>query len=141
MELKKIIETYSLSPLEGEGGYFSFIDSFSALNSGSIFYLATKESFSSLHRLCEDEVWFFLEGSPAEQLLFDEKSGRAEKRVLDEEHRVSIVKAGLWQATRPFDGFSFFSTVMCPRFDESMYSSPSAELLDKHPFLKEYLNA
>ncbi len=141
MELDNIIKTYFLSPLEGEGGYFSFIDTFSSLNSGSIFYLATRESFSSLHKLSEDELWFFLEGSPAEQILFDEKSGKTEKRILDEEHRASIVKAGIWQATRPLGAFSFFSTVMSPRYDDSMYTSASPELLDKHPFLKEYVNA
>ena len=53
------------------------------------------------------------------------------------------VKGGLWQATKLVEGgrWALFSTVMSPHYDESMYSSPPARLLEDHPFLKEYLNA
>lgn len=142
MEIDRIIEKWGLSPLEGEGGWFRFLTCFSSKDAGSIYYLVTEDSFSSLHRLSEDELWFFLEGGVARQIIFDEETGKLEERVLDADHRHSLVRAGLWQATKLVDGdYALFSTVMCPHYSDEMYSSPTARLLEANPFLKEYTNA
>ena len=86
-------------------------------------------------------MWFFLEGGECEQLVFDEKNGKCEKRILSSRHRDSLVKEGKWQSTRLKEGeWALFATVMCPHYTDDMYSSPDERLLEKHPFLKEYCN-
>ena len=54
-----IINRLKLTPLDGEGGYFRFLHEFGE-GSGSIYYLVTDDSFSHLHALSSDELWFFL---------------------------------------------------------------------------------
>lgn len=140
MEVSELIRKWKLVPLAGEGGYFRFITEFSSLNAGSIFYLVTKDSFSSLHRLEEDELWFFLEGGSAIQLVFDENSQESETRILSAQSRVSLVKKGLWQATKLEEGeYALFCTVMCPHYEDWMYSSPDEALLKRFPHLREYI--
>ncbi|MGN0906794.1 MAG: cupin domain-containing protein, partial [Bullifex sp.] len=90
--LSDIIKRYDLSPLPGEGGYFRFIDTFGE-NSGCIYYLITPDTFSSLHKLTDDEMWFFLEGGEAEQLIIH-PDGREEVRTLSSVSRSSLVKSG-----------------------------------------------
>ncbi|MGN1189276.1 MAG: cupin domain-containing protein [Candidatus Ornithospirochaeta sp.] len=121
---KEIIRNLDLSPLLGEGGYFRFLHNFGE-DSGSIYYLVTEESFSHLHSLTDDELWFFLEGDEAEQTIVD-KSGKVEKRVLNNENRNSLVKKNHFQATRiktPRLGYALFSTVMSPHYRDDMYTS------------------
>ena len=109
--MSEVIRRYALEPLPGEGGFFRFISRFGA-DAGC-------------------------------QLTFDEKTGHGVSVPLDRDHRTSLVRGGLWQATKLVEGgrWALFSTVMSPHYDESMYSSPPARLLEDHPFLKEYLNA
>lgn len=121
---KKIIEALNLFPLLGEGGFFRFLHNFGE-NSGSIYYLVTPESFSHLHSLTDDELWFFLEGDEAEQIIIDEE-GRVEKRILNENNRDSLVKKNNFQATRIKNvklGYSLFSTIMSPHYTDDMYTS------------------
>lgn len=136
--IKEIIEKYQLSPLLGEGGYYRFIEEFGN-NSGMIYYLITKETFSSLHSLTEDEVWFFLEGDDAEQIIF--KNDKEKSIItLNKDNRVSIVKKNTYQATRLKEGskYAFFSTVMSPRYKDEMFSLPSKEMLEKNPELEKW---
>lgn len=133
-----IIMRHDLSPLPGEGGYFRFIDTFGE-NSGCIYYLITRDTFSSLHRLTDDEMWFFLEGGEAEQLIIH-PDGREDVRRLSASCRSSLVKAECWQGTKLRSGeYALFSTVMSPRYRDDMYSSPSADVIDAHPAAKEFL--
>lgn len=140
--IEDIVRKYRLAPLEGEGGWFRFLTRFSDCNAGSILYLVSRDSFSSLHRLDTDELWFFLDGGAAEQVLFDEETGTVRRHRLDRDNRSCLAPAGLWQSTRLVRGeWALFSTVMCPQFSPAMYSAPTARLLEANPFLKEYLNA
>lgn len=133
-----IIRRYNLSPLPGEGGYFRFIDTFGE-NSGCIYYLITEDTFSSLHKLTDDEMWFFLEGGEAEQLIIH-PDGTEEVRRLSGESRSSLVKAGCFQGTKLKSGsYALFSTVMSPRYRDDMYSAPDEEYVAAHPSAKEYL--
>ena len=54
--IEDIVRKYRLAPLEGEGGWFRFLTRFSDCNAGSILYLVSRDSFSSLHRLDTDEL-------------------------------------------------------------------------------------
>ena len=132
------IKQLSLSPLPVEGGFFRFIHLFGD-SSGAIYYLVTKDSFSSLHKLAKDEVWFFLEGGKCEQLTLTE-GGSIKIKPLDENNRTTLVKAEEWQATRLVEGeYALFSTVMSPHYEAEDFSSPSDELLEQYPLLKEWL--
>ena len=135
-----LIERYHMEPLPGEGGYFSYNGDFGK-GSGNIFYLITPESFSSLHLLHNDELWYFLEGDEALQLTGTEEEGFRE-RILNEDDRSSIVRRESWQGTRLREGgeYAFFSTVMSPKYQDSDYVSPSKELIQDNPILKEYIH-
>ena len=133
---KEVIETLNLSPLNGEGGFFRFLHEFGE-HSGSIYYLVTDESFSHLHALTDDELWFFLEGDESEQTIIYE-DGRIEKRVLNKENRESLVIKNAFQATRiknSICGYSLFSTVMSPKYRDDMYISGKDD--DKMRSMKE----
>lgn len=136
--ISEIIKKYNLSSLPGEGGFFRFISEFG--NAGCIYYLITKDSFSSMHKLSDDEMWFFLEGGEAEQLIID-SNGKEEVRILNNENRESLVKGGSWQGTRLHSGdYALFSTVMSPKYSDEMYSSPNDDLYISHSMAKEFIN-
>ena len=136
--ISEIIKKYNLSSLPGEGGFFRFISEFG--NAGCIYYLITKDSFSSMHKLSDDEMWFFLEGGEAEQLIID-SNGKEEIRVLNQDNRDSLVKGGSWQGTRLLDGeYALFSTVMSPKYCDEMYLSANDDLFISHPKAKEFIN-
>lgn len=129
--IDELVNKYELSPLAREGGAYRFISRFGD-GAGSIFYLITKDTFSSLHTLDSDELWFFLEGDEAEQYLI--KDERIEVRILSKDERCSLVKAGYAQATRVKEGgeYAFFSTVMSPAYSEDNFTSPSKEFIKAH---------
>ncbi len=136
-DLNFLLKTFNLSHLDGEGGYFRFIESFGQ-NSGMIYYLITEDEFSHLHLLSEDEAWFFLEGDKAEQLTVDE-NGNESRIILDENNRNSLVKKGYFQATyikEKVKGYTLFCTVMSPRFQNEMYTLATEE---QFPHLKEFI--
>ena len=121
---KEIIESLHLSPLNREGAFLRFLHELGE-QSGSIYYLVTEDSFSHLHALTDDELWFFLDGDEAEQVIIDE-NGVIEKRVLNKENRDSLVPKNKFQATRIKKselGYSLFSTIMSPKYRDDMYIS------------------
>ena len=136
--VSEIILKYNLSPLPGEGGFFRFINEFGT--AGCIYYLITPSSMSSIHKLTDDEMWFFLEGGKAEQLVIF-PDGREELRILDSTNRASLVKGKCYQGTKLVDGeYALFSTIMSPKYNDDMYSSADELLFTHHPIAKEFLN-
>ncbi len=132
------IKRLGLSPLENEGGYFRFVHLFGE-GSGCIYYLITKDSFSSLHKLKKDEVWFFLEGGKCEQLTLSE-GGSIKIKPLDQNNRTTLVKENEWQATRLVEGeYALFTTIMSPHYENDDYIMPSDILIRSYPELKEWL--
>lgn len=122
MNHNDLITSLGLQSLEPEGGYFRFVDTFGQ-NSGCIYYLITDESFSHLHSLTQDEIWFFLEGDSAVQTTVS-PDGTVSQTVLDADNRISIVRKDHFQATRikrKEKGYSLFSTVMSPHYEDSMF--------------------
>ena len=85
----------------------------------------TGDTFSHVRLLETHELWFFLEGDEAEQTIVDEK-GSIERRVLDSDHRDSLVSKNTYRATRikePVLGYTLFSTIMSPRCRDDMDKS------------------
>lgn len=138
---KEVINKLNLSPLKGEGGFFRSLHEFGD-SAGCIYYLVTDESFSHLHALTDDELWFFLEGDQAEQVIINEK-GEIEKRVLDSNNRESLVLKNYFQSTFIKSsnlGYSLFSTIMSPKYRDEMYiSGKKDEIVGKIEEIKDLL--
>lgn len=127
---EELIEELRLEPLEGEGGYFRRTwyreDETGAQLIGScILYLVTPGSFSSLHRLANDEIFHFYAGDPCESVTVDAE-GRLTETVLGSDIMAGmkvqhIVPGGTWQGTRLATGGSWalLGTTMAPGFHPS----------------------
>lgn len=140
-EAEKLIETLQLEKLAGEGGYFKRVYTFSkdgiALG-GTIYYLMTGQSFSSLHFLPTAEVWYFLEGSEAEQLVLYPDGTHSLTllgRASEGRTPLVVVEGGCWQGTRPVqeDGWSLCATTMVPPYDGRTYKQGGGDLLKLYP--------
>ena len=120
---QEIIKRLNMQILPQEGGYFAFIDKFGD-GAGTIYYLIKEDSFSHLHILSADEVWYFLEGDELEQLLIDENNNISLAK-LDINNRVSIIKKNIFQATyikRVQEGYALVCTTMSPAYKDEMYT-------------------
>ena len=146
-EARVLIKRLSLEPLEGEGGYFRKIYTHrrgSEILGGTIYYLVTAESFSSLHWLPTDEVWYFLQGSFLQQLVLY-PDGRHSLSLLGPvgEHcnPVSIVPGGCYQGTRLLsdEGYALCSTTMCPPYEQGRYIQGTKKLVSEYPSCPELL--
>lgn len=151
MTAQDLIKTLSLKPLEGEGGYYSKVLTFTqgpVVLGGSIYYLITPESFSSLHLLSSDEGWYFLEGDPVEQLVLY-PDGTQKLTVLgkvSEGHTaLTLVEGGCYQGTRLCSniGWALCATTMCPPYDATTFILAKKELKQRYPdctMLEHFLN-
>ena len=55
-----IVTRLQLEPLPHEGGFFRV--TWRNATASAIYFLITPEHFSALHRLAQDEIWFFHAG-------------------------------------------------------------------------------
>lgn len=137
-----IIERLGLEPLAREGGYFrktwrssrtlSNLSPDSTRPAGvrhagtAIYFLATSDQFSALHRLAADEIWFHHLGDPLEMLMLH-PGGHGETITIGTDltsgqHPQHLCPAHVWQGTRLVPGLSQFgyalaSCTMAPGFD------------------------
>ncbi len=140
-ETADLIERLDLQPLAGEGGYFRRLYTFTEDDNdlgGTIYYLMTFQSFSSLHFLPTAETWYFLEGSNARQLVLypDGSHGvRILGKASDGFEPVITVEGGCWQATKPVqeDGWTLCATTMVPPYDGKTYRQGTRDLLLQYP--------
>lgn len=151
---QEVIDKLGLEPLQGEGGYYKVahacFDSRGVQLAGSIWYLVTPDSFSSLHWLPTDEIWYHCLGDPLEQLLLAPDGTWSIRRLGDDlaqgESPMSVVPGGYWQGTRlaQFDidhvcscegrfGYALCSTVMSPPYDATTYRQGTKELSLQYP--------
>jgi predicted cupin superfamily sugar epimerase len=140
VDYKTIIEKLNLQPLAVEGGYFDKIitltdDSNNEIGS-SIYFLVTPDSFSSLHKVLKDEIWYFLEGDPLVQIQLNENDEFVEYelgKVSEGKKAVSLVSKNVWQATKLKEGGSWalVATVVVPGFEETDFISYDHRILNK----------
>jgi predicted cupin superfamily sugar epimerase len=121
MRAVDVIEMLGLEPLEPEGGYFrrTYASAFTApapatsSNAAArpagtaIYYLMTREQFSSFHRVKCDEVYHYYAGASAELTLID-AAGLVTTHALGNrfekgERPQIVIPAGTWQACRILD--------------------------------------
>lgn len=153
-DLEQVKKILGLEPLEGEGGYFRRIytgevcNTAEGLPSTSIYYVITPDSYSSLHRLKHDEIWYFCMGDPSEQLLLF-PDGRSAvltmgTGLLHGQQLSSIVPAGVWQGTRLLPGgkYAVFGVSMPRGYSAEIYEQgDQAILAEQYPAMKEIIEA
>jgi predicted cupin superfamily sugar epimerase len=162
MPLEDVIDALKLVPLVGEGGMWSQpYSSDEDIPGGllenrptdrpvcsTIHFLLTPQSFSCMHRLVTDEVWYHHCG-PAVKLLLIYADGTSEVKLLGQDllngERPQItVPRGTWQgAALALDGpYTLMSTSMAPAYQESDFETASYEELasfvdkENQPLLK-----
>ena len=113
--IEDVIRILNLKPLTGEGGMWSqaFVSdetvtagTFEGRDTdrplyGSIYYLITPSSFSCMHKLSSDEIWYHHSG-PAVKLLLIHPDGKSEIKLLGQnllagEMPQIRVPRGTWQ--------------------------------------------
>ncbi len=136
----QIIDLLGLEPLPGEGGFFrrtyssyerTDLSNYLPKNSetkhrhlaSAIYYLLTKESFSTLHRLPSDEIFHFYLGDSVKMCLLSPSGSIKEillgTNIQSGERPQVIVPANTWQGAKLVDGgdFALLGTTMTPSFE------------------------
>ena len=147
--LDEVIDKLHLQPLTSEGGMWAQTYRSSEIIPdgligdrvgdreicGSIYYLLTPQSFSSMHKLTGDELWFHHLG-PALQFLIIYPD-HSEIQILGsdiangEKPQLLIPRGTYFGAKMKEEGeFTLASTVMSPAYDDSDFESGSYELLE-----------
>lgn len=103
--------------------------------STAIYYLLGPGDFSALHRIRQDELWHFYDGSQL-QLQLIHPSGQAELLKLGHngskgEKPLAVAPAGSWFGARVDspDGFALAGCTVAPGFEFADFEMPSREHL------------
>ena len=146
-----VINKLGLTPLLPEGGYVKELYKGKEENGrpiyGSIYYLLTPDTVSRMHKLEDDELWFYHDGTAIEMyLIYDDHD---EIRYLgkdlnkNEEPQIRVPSGVYMGAHMKQDGeYSLVSTSMSPAYrDEEFNLGSYEELKDRsdHPELLELL--
>lgn len=100
---RALIDSLGLAPLPEEGGFFRV--TWRGAHGSAILFLITPADFSALHRIAEDELWYFHAGDPVEHVRIDPGTGvltttRLGADVTRGETPQLAVPAGHWQGAR-----------------------------------------
>lgn len=145
--LKEIVDTLGLKPLVGEGGLWSQpYSSDETLKAGTlpgrdsdrpvgstIHFLLTPETFSCMHRLKSDEIWYYHLGAAAELLLLYPDGTCEVKKLgcdLKNGQRPQItVPRGTWMGAQLAEEgeYTLMSTSMAPAYMDSDFEAGSFE--------------
>ena len=116
--------------------------------STAIYYLLGPGDFSALHRIRQDEVWHFYDGSPL-AIEAIHPSGEAKTLLLGRDPKadtlpMAVVPAGSWFGARVTDseGYTLAGCTVAPGFDFDDFEMPSRdELLAKFPQHRELIES
>lgn len=158
--LAQIIEKFDLKP-HPEGGYFKETyrskgtiaekDLGKAYKgsrnySTAIYFLLTSERFSAFHKIKQDEIWHFYDGSPLKIHMISEAGMYTNvivgKDIARGEIPQYVVKGKSWFAVEVInaDSFSFAGCTVSPGFDFQDFEMPSRPfLIDKFPELEDVI--
>lgn len=108
--------------------------------STSIYFLLTSGNFSAFHKINQDEIWHFYEGSPIEMHVIAEDGQHEEFAIgnnLDEDQVLQLViPGGQWFAARVIDenSYALVGCTVAPGFDFDDFELAKREgLLKKFP--------
>ena len=152
--IQKIIEELGLQP-HPEGGYFKeTYRSTGEINSESlnenykgnrnystcIYFLLTSDTFSAFHKINQDEIWHFYDGSPIKLHTISE-GGIHQEYSIGRDFNTGqtpqlVIQGNHWFAATVIDknSYSLVGCTVAPGFDFSDFILPSKkELLSKFP--------
>lgn len=148
---ESLIEKLHLQP-HPEGGYFKETyrsngviksDSLNADYNGernystSIYFLLTSDKFSAFHRIKQDEIWHFYDGSPIRLHVITPEGNHSEhsigKTISEGEQPQFVVYGGCWFAAEVVNAnsFSFVGCTVAPGFDFKDFELKSQKQLTK----------
>jgi len=158
--IEELIEKLDLRP-HPEGGYFKeTYRSVGKINnnclepvyegarnySTCIYFLMTSDSFSSFHKVNQDEIWHFYEGSPIRLHVISENGNYTEYKIgrnfSKGEVPQLVVPGGHWFAAEVSDNdsYSLVGCTVAPGFDFSDFNLPSmGDLVSKYPQHEELI--
>ena len=158
ISLDDLIKMLQLTPLTGEGGMIGqpyVSDEFVKDGTfqgrkgdrpvcATIYYALNENSFSCMHRLTGDEIWYYHYG-PALKMLLIYPDGHYEIKKLgmdlkNGERPQVTVPRGTWQGSlqdEPGD-FTLVSTSMAPRYMDSDFEAGTYEELKKYLSEKDF---
>ena len=152
MTATDLITALDLRPLPREGGYYreTYRSTESLASRGrslstTMYYLLTKDTFSTLHRLPSDEVFHFYLGDPVSMLQLHadgtSKIIRLGTDILSGQSPQVVVPAGVWQGSWLESGsFALLGTTMAPGFDFADYEAGDrAALTRAYPAFAELI--
>ena len=159
-KLEQIIKHLNLKP-HPEGGFFketyrsdgfivtnnldsSYVDSRNY--STCIYFLLTSDTFSAFHRIKQDEIWHFYDGSPIVLHSISE-DGKYEERLIGQDFDSGqvpqlVVNGGDWFAAKILDknSYALVGCTVAPGFDFKDFElAPRQELIKKFPQYKELI--
>ncbi len=115
--------------------------------STSIYFLLTSTEFSAFHKIKQDEIWHFHEGSPIRLHTISEEGNHQEYCIgtnfLEDQKPQLIVPGNHWFAASVIEtnSYALVSCTVSPGFDFSDFVLPSREyLVSKYPQHKQLIH-
>lgn len=148
---ERIAEKLELLPLEGEGGMYRRTYEGASMENGkkeysAIYYMLTRETFSHMHRLEDDELYHYYMGDALEMLLLYPDGTFCIKYLgsdLDKGQVPQIlVPGGVWQGSRVISGgkFCLCGTTMTPAYTQEEYEHGNCQkLCEEYPEASDYI--
>ena len=155
--IENIVKSLDLKP-HPEGGYFKETyrssakikpESLDARYTGErnystcIYFLLTSDNFSAFHRIKQDEIWHFYEGSPIRLHMISETGVHSEhligKDLINGQRPQFVVPGGCWFASEVVNGLGYSLTgcTVSPGFSfEDFELKSRKELTDLFPHLE-----
>lgn len=138
-------ETYRSSdeiPHEALGSVYSGIRN----HSTCIYFLLVSGKFSAFHKINQDEIWHFYDGSPVELHTID-TLGNHQKHIIGRgfekgEAPQLVVPGGVWFASKVVDGgsYSLVGCTVAPGFDFNDFQLAEREdLIQQYPQYQELI--
>lgn len=146
-----IVDKLGLVPLEGEGGMYRCTYEGREKEDGekeysAIYYMLTRETFSHMHRLRDNELYHFYMGDALELLLLY-PDGTFEVKYLGTDLQKGqtpqvMVPAGTWQGARVTEAgdYCLCGTTMTPAYTQEEYEQGECrELCRMYPEAAEMI--
>ena len=134
MTKKEIIAKLGMVPLAEEGGYVKELFRGKDGSYGTIYYLLDEDSFSCMHSLKHDEIWYYHEGPSLVLLLVyddhDEIRYLGKDFSSGEEAQIKV-PAGTFMGAlqKERKGWTLVSTSMAPAYDPAEFTPGDFEKL------------
>jgi len=139
---KEVYRSQNTIPVAALSGNFSGDRTFCT----SIYFLLTSANFSGFHRIKQDEIWNFYEGSPLLVHVIDKKGiytcHKIGMDIASGTFPQFVVPAGAWFASsvKNKDAYSFVGCTVAPGFDfEDFELANRAQLIEEYPQHKEII--